>query len=65
MASTHQFGPGDRPDQFAKQELPCWCNTVVNDALSERTHLNERIGQYDKHLARIAKEDAHSSIPGN
>ena len=42
------------------EDLPGWCNTVVGDALSELTHLDERIGQYDKHLALIAKEDAHS-----
>ncbi len=42
------------------EDLPGWCNTVVGDALSELTRLDERIGQYDKHLALIAKEDAHS-----
>ena len=42
------------------EDLPGWCNTVVGDALSELTRLDERIGQYDKHLALIAKEDAHA-----
>ena len=42
------------------EDLPGWCNTVVGDALSELTHLDERIGQYDKHLALIAKEDERS-----
>ena len=42
------------------EDLPGWCNTVVGDALSELTHLDERIGQYDKHLAHIAKEDEQS-----
>ncbi len=40
--------------------LPGWCNTVVGDALSELTHLDERVGQYDKHIAQIAKEDEQS-----
>jgi len=39
------------------EDLPSWCNTVVGDALSELTRLDERIAQYDNHLAHIAKED--------
>ena len=42
------------------EDLPGWCNTVVGDALSELTHLDERISQYDKHLTLIAKEDERS-----
>ncbi|MEO8020371.1 IS110 family transposase [Polaromonas sp.] len=42
------------------EDLPGWCNTVVGDALSELTRLDERIAQYDKHLAHIAKEDEQS-----
>lgn len=42
------------------EDLPGWCNTVVGDALSELTRLDERIRQYDQHLAHIAKEDEQS-----
>ncbi|MDO8773348.1 MAG: IS110 family transposase [Burkholderiaceae bacterium] len=42
------------------EDLPGWCNTVVGDALSELSRLDERIAQYDKHLAHIAKEDEQS-----
>ena len=42
------------------EDLPGWCNTVVGDALSELTHLDARIGQYDKHIAAMAKEDEQS-----
>ena len=42
------------------EDLPGWCNTVVGDALSELTRLDERIGQYDKYIAQAAKEDVHS-----
>jgi len=42
------------------EDLPGWCNTVVGDALSELTRLDERIAQYDNHLAHIAKEDEQS-----
>lgn len=30
------------------EDLPGWCNTVVGDALSELTHLDARIKQYDQ-----------------
>ena len=42
------------------EDLPGWCNTVVGDALNELTRLDERVGQYDKHIAQIAKEDEQS-----
>ena len=42
------------------EDLPGWCNTVIGDALSELTHLDERIHEYDKHIAHIAKEDEQS-----
>ena len=41
-------------------DLPLWCNTVVGDALSELTHMDERISQYDKYIAQAAKEDVQS-----
>ena len=32
------------------EDLPGWCNTVVGDALSELTRLDERIKQYDHYI---------------
>jgi len=37
------------------EDLPGWANTVIGDLLSEVTHLDERIAQYDRHLKQIAK----------
>ncbi len=42
------------------EDLPGWCNTVVGDALSELTRLDERISQYDKYISQAAKEDVQS-----
>lgn len=42
------------------EDLPGWCNTVVGDALNELTRLDERISQYDKYIARSAKDDAQA-----
>ena len=42
------------------EDLPGWCNTVIGDALSELTHLDERISQYDKYIAQAAAEDQQS-----
>jgi len=42
------------------EDLPGWCNTVVGDALSELTHLDERIKQYDQHIEQAAKQDEQS-----
>ena len=39
------------------EDLPGWANTVVGDLLSELHHLDERIAQYDHHIAAMAKED--------
>jgi transposase len=39
------------------EELPGWANTVVGDLLSELHHLDERIKQYDHHIAAIAGQD--------
>jgi len=43
------------------EDLPGWCNTVVGDALSELTRLDERINQYDKYIAQSAKDDEQAS----
>jgi transposase len=37
------------------EDLPGWANTVVGDLLSEVSHLDERIAQYDRHVRTIAK----------
>jgi transposase len=39
------------------EELPGWANTVIGDLLSEVHRLDERIAQYDRHIAQIARED--------
>lgn len=40
------------------EDLPGWANTVVGDLLSEVSRLDERIGQYDQHIATLAKADS-------
>jgi transposase len=42
------------------EDLPGWANTVIGDLLSELHRLDERIAQYDRHLAQIAREDARA-----
>jgi transposase len=37
------------------EDLPGWANTVIGDLLGEVTRLDERIGQYDRHIQQIAK----------
>jgi len=37
------------------EELPGWANTVIGDLLSEVAHLVERIAQYDRHIAFMAR----------
>jgi transposase len=36
------------------EDLPGWANTVIGDLLSEVTRLDERIAQYDQHIATMA-----------
>lgn len=38
------------------EDLPGWANTVVGDLLSEVSHLDERIAQYDQHIRRMARQ---------
>ena len=38
-----------------------WCNTLIGDALSELTHLDERIKQYDQHVEQLAKQDKQAA----
>jgi transposase len=39
------------------EDLPGWANTVIGDLLSEVHRLDERIAQYDRHIAQMARED--------
>jgi transposase len=39
------------------EELPGWANTVIGDLLSELHRLDERIAQYDRHIAQMARQD--------
>ena len=41
----------------ALEDLPGWANTVIGDLLSEVTRLDERISQYDRHIALMARQD--------
>lgn len=39
------------------EDLPGWANLAIGDALSELHRLDERIAQYDRHIAQMAKDD--------
>ena len=39
------------------EDLPGWCNVVVGDMLVHLGRLDERIVEYDKYLAKIAKQN--------
>jgi transposase len=43
------------------EELPGWANTVIGDLLSEVHRLDERIAQYDRHIAQMAQHDERAS----
>jgi transposase len=42
------------------EDLPGYANTVIGDLLSEVTHLDERIAQYDQHIKAMARQDARA-----
>ncbi|MFZ5526427.1 MAG: IS110 family transposase [Pseudomonadota bacterium] len=42
------------------EDLPGWANVAIGDALSELYRLDERIDQYDRHIAQMAKEDTRA-----
>ncbi len=50
------------------EDLPGWANLAIGDCLSELHHLDERIDQYDKYIAQMAKSDERSqklmAMPG-
>lgn len=39
------------------EDLPGWANTVIGDLLSEVHRLDQRIDEYDRHIATMARED--------
>lgn len=39
------------------EELPGWANTVIGDLLSEVSHLDGRIAEYDAHIRLMARHD--------
>ena len=39
------------------EDLPGWVNTTIGDLLSEVHRLDERIEQYDRHIAQMARQD--------
>jgi transposase len=44
----------------ALEDLPGWANLAIGDCLSELHRLDERILQYDRHLAQQARADARA-----
>ena len=42
------------------EDLPGWANTAVGDLLSELHRLDERIGEYDRHVVHMVREDQRS-----
>ncbi|MET3373571.1 transposase [Variovorax boronicumulans] len=50
------------------EDLPGWANNAIGDMLSDLHRLDERIAQYDCHIAQIAQEDARAKqlmhLPG-
>jgi transposase len=50
------------------EDLPGWTNNAIGDMLSDLHRLDERIAQYDSHIAQIAQEDARAKqlmrLPG-
>jgi transposase len=46
--------------QALAQLEPGWANTVIGDLLSEVHRLDERIAQYDRHIAVMAKDDVRA-----
>lgn len=39
------------------EDLPGWVNTVIGDCMSEVHRLDERIAEYDRHIALMARQD--------
>ena len=43
------------------EDLPGWANIAVGDCLSEVHRLDERLAEYERHVSRMAGEDARSA----
>jgi transposase len=39
------------------EEFPGWANTVIGDLLSEVSHLDARVAEYDAHIRLMARQD--------
>jgi transposase len=44
------------------EDLPGWANTVIGDLLSEVSRLDERIAQYDGHIALMARQSPAAQL---
>lgn len=44
------------------EDLPGWCNVVVGDMLVHLADLDERIATFDRHLAKIAKQNDRARL---
>ncbi|MBT2794778.1 IS110 family transposase [Paraburkholderia strydomiana] len=44
------------------EDLPGWCNVVVGDMLVHLADLDERIATYDRHVAKIAKQNDRARL---
>lgn len=44
------------------EDLPSWCNVVVGDMLVHLADLDERIATYDRHLAKLAKQNDRARL---
>ena len=42
------------------EDLPGWANTVIGDLLSDVSRLDERITQYDRHIAYMARHNTQA-----
>ncbi|WP_299147170.1 IS110 family transposase, partial [uncultured Comamonas sp.] len=42
------------------EDLPGWANTVIGDLLSDVTRLDERIAEYDRHIALMARHSTQA-----
>lgn len=42
------------------EDLPGWANTVIGDLLSEVHRLDERIAEYDRHIALMTRQDVRA-----
>jgi transposase len=51
-----------RREAMAQQleDLPGWVNTVIGDLLSEVRRLDERIAEYDRHVALMARQSSQA-----